>query len=340
MGALTRSAACLIAAALGCAPELLDDTSRVRSPRVIAVRAEPAEPAPGEAVTLRALVVAPDGTVGEPPLRWSFCTARRALATPGPVHPACLAEADPALQSVGSGATASGTLPTDACRLFGPEPPDDRQGGGGRPVDPDVTGGFYLPVQMVLSGAAPAVFQARIGCRPGGLSQTESAELTRRARRNENPSIASLVATMEGRAITVDEGAAVEVAPGAAVRLAVTWATCPASARCGDGVCGEEETRATCADDCTTPRGCGGAEGYARFDLATRTVVTAREVLRASWFATEGAFGAPRTGSDGGARSVNEWTAPATAGTVRGWVVLRDDRGGADWRAFSVRVGR
>jgi hypothetical protein len=328
-----------VAAALGCAPELLDDASRVRSTRVLAVRAEPAEPAPGEAVTLRALVASPDGTVGEPSLRWAFCTARRALATPGPVYPACLEESDPALVPVGTGASAGGALPTDACRLFGAEPPDDRQGAGGRPVDPDVTGGFYLPVQARLTGSAPTVFQARIGCRPGGLSQVEAAELTRRSRRNENPSVASLRAIVGGRTIAVEEGATVAVTPGATVRFVLGWAECPASARCGDGVCGEDETRAGCAEDCTTPRGCTGAEGYARFDPATRSVVTTREVLRASWFATEGSFATPRTGSEATEQSANEWTAPATAGTARGWVVLRDDRGGADWRTFRVRVG-
>lgn len=337
MGAVTRVV--LLGCALGCAPELLDDASRVRAVRVLAARAEPAEAAPGEAVTLRALVVAPDGTVSEPSLRWSVCTARRALATPGPVNPACLLESDPALATAGDGATAMATVPADACRLFGPEPPDDRQGAGGRPVDPDVTGGFFLPVQMRLAGAASAIFQARLGCRQGGLSQAEAAELTRRARPNENPAVAGLRAIVGGRTIDVAEGAEVAVARGAAARFAAAWAPCAASARCGDGVCGEGETRATCVEDCTAPRGCAGAEGYARFDLATRTVVTAREVLRVSWFSTDGSFATPRTGSDGGAdESSNEWTAPATAGTVRAWVVLRDDRGGAAWRGFSVRV--
>ena len=68
-------------------------------------------------------------------------------------------------------------------------------------------------------------------------------------------------------------------------------------------------------------------------------MVTSREALRASWFATDGAWATPRTGPDGGDESANEWLAPATPGTVRAWVVLRDDRGGADWRAFRVRVG-
>lgn len=338
MGAVSRVAALALFAATGCAPELDDDTSQVRTTRVLAVRAEPAEAAPGEAVSLRALVVSPAGTVDEPPLRWALCAARRALATPGPVGPECLADADPALTVLGSGVRSEGRVPMDACRLFGPEPPDDRQGAGGRPVDPDVTGGFYLPVQVLLPGAAPSVFQARLGCRPGGLSQAEAAELTRRARRNENPAFAGLRAIVGDRTIVVGGEAPLVVAPGAEVRLEASWATCPATATCGDGLCDEREDRAACSADCTTPRGCTGAERYARFDPATRTVVTARESLRVSWFSTGGAFAAPRTGGDDGAEG--RWVAPASGGVVRAWAVLRDERGGADWRSFTVRVER
>lgn len=57
-----------------------------------------------------------------------------------------------------------------------------------------------------------------------------------------------------------------------------------------------------------------------------------REALTASYFATDGAFDRPRSittpPSDGRDRSLRAlWTAPRTAGTVRAWVVLRDDRG-------------
>ena len=92
MGALTRRFVA-VSLTLGCAPELVDDSSQIRSLRVLAVRAEPAEPSPGETVRLRALVVAPDGTATEPSLRWSFCTARRALATRQAWAPAAAQEA-------------------------------------------------------------------------------------------------------------------------------------------------------------------------------------------------------------------------------------------------------
>jgi hypothetical protein len=32
------------------------------------------------------------------------------------------------------------------------------------------------------------------------------------------------------------------------------------------------------------------------------------------------------------------FTAPSVPGTLRAWVVLRDERGGVGWRAFSLDV--
>jgi hypothetical protein len=57
-----------------------------------------------------------------------------------------------------------------------------------------------------------------------------------------------------------------------------------------------------------------------------------REVLTASFFATDGSFDRPRAiataGSDGRDGSLSaKWTPPRHAQRVRGWVVLRDDRG-------------
>ena len=62
-------------------------------------------------------------------------------------------------------------------------------------------------------------------------------------------------------------------------------------------------------------------------------VGTAREVLTASFFATDGSFDRPRAVSTeanptGPLRA--RWTAPRTAGRVRLWIVLRDDRGASE----------
>ena len=58
-----------------CAPDLGDRDSRVTTVRILAVRAEPPEAAPGDDVTYTALVVAPDGTRASPPIGWSYCVA-------------------------------------------------------------------------------------------------------------------------------------------------------------------------------------------------------------------------------------------------------------------------
>jgi hypothetical protein len=112
------------------------------------------------------------------------------------------------------------------------------------------------------------------------------------------------------------------------------------STRCGDGVCGSDEDRATCADDCTVVAGCAGAETYVRYDDAARTFETRVEALSATWFATGGAFEVARNGvkdaeSD---RVENAWTAPDAPGTLWLWAVLRDERGGVSFDARRLVV--
>ena len=64
--------------------------------------------------------------------------------------------------------------------------------------------------------------------------------------------------------------------------------------------------------------------------------------MRVSWFATRGSFDTDHTGrvesEFAQTSSDNTWVAPAESGPVFMWVVLRDDRGGADWQTFRVDV--
>lgn len=74
------------------------------------------------------------------------------------------------------------------------------------------------------------------------------------------------------------------------------------------------------------------AESYVTFDPAAQTVVSRRESMRVSWFATAGSFEDDRTGRDEAdlaTTTENTWTAPSTPGAVHLWRVLRDARGGA-----------
>jgi len=84
------------------------------------------------------------------------------------------------------------------------------------------------------------------------------------------------------------------------------------------------------------------AETYPVYDLSALALVDHRESLRVSWFATAGSFEHDRTGrgeTEMETSSDDIWTAPKDAGMVTMWVVLRDSRGGVDWRQFTLTVG-
>ncbi len=145
-----RALPLLVLVAAACAPELERPAWRVDGPRVLAIRAEPAEAAPGSAVQLEALVVAPDEA---PAPRWALCLRQRALAESGSVAKDCLEPAAAWLRELGEGPRVGASLPADSCALFGPETPPARPGEAPlRPQDPDATGGYYVPVRAGLEG--------------------------------------------------------------------------------------------------------------------------------------------------------------------------------------------
>jgi hypothetical protein len=332
-----------------CVPELDDRSFLVAGPRVLAITSMPAEAAPPAAITYRALYVDENGPRSAD-LAWAFCVARKALTDPGTVSPDCLAPSGAGLTSVGAGPTASGLLPGDACRLFGPDPPDEVTGmPAGRPVDPDPTGGFYQPVRLLVSdpGNVYSLGATRIACGLAGGTATASSDFAARYRENENPAIASLSLVRAGgtTSITPDvPGAApgATVMRGESVTLHAAWVACPTTPVCGDGVCGIDETAMSCAADCTRPVGCTGSEHYLAFDLATMALTAAREVITVAWYATGGMFADDRSGRDQSEADTpsldNAWVAPSAAGEVRLWLVVRDDRGGVGWQNYRVRV--
>jgi len=160
-----------------CAPDLADDTTLVTAPRVLAVRAEPAEAAPGAAVTLTAL------WTGDPTApAWSFCATRRPIVEVGSIDPRCLAAE---LPSIGTGLSITAALPDDGCALFGPDQVAD-----GRPVDPDGTGGYYQPIRVLAPDAQPTAGFARIICNLAGATPEQALEYRARFVPNTNPAIA------------------------------------------------------------------------------------------------------------------------------------------------------
>jgi hypothetical protein len=335
----------LALACVGCVPDLDVDESVVDEPRVLAIQAVPAEAAPNQPVAYRALYVDRSGVRSDGDLTWYFCTAPKPLAELGPIHRSCLTGEDDALSEIGSGLESDGELPKQACALFGPNPPppiEDQP--PGRPVDPDQTGGYKLPVMLgVKAGAGQDIllYEQRIACGLAGVTPQMSIEFTQRYHRNENPTVEQLEVTRaNGTRQVVAEGELLEVSAGEELRLAARWAGCPASDQCGDGVCGPDETAVDCAADCTTPVGCTGAERYLWFDTQSRTLSVRRESMRAAWYTTAGTLAEERTGVDEeqpGRESVNRWTAPRS-GDSHLWVILRDARGGVGFRALDVRV--
>lgn len=299
---------------VACAPTLDDPGARVTSRRVLAVRFEPAEAAPGEALRVTALVADPRGGA-DPVVRWSWCDARPSLSSLAPASTRCLVDG-PWQRPAGEGTTASTTMPTAACSTFGPDPPDTAQGDDARPVDPDATGGYQVPLRVVADAATSLGF-ARVKCNLAGVTREQSVAWARRYRTNANP-VFEAIERVEGATVTaIAEGAVVAVRPGARVTLRVRWPACSGDAACG------------------------GAERYARFDPVTREIVEGREAMRVSWYTSDGDVRDVRTGRDRddlARESDNVFTAPGAAGDVTLWVVLRDERGGVAWTTLRLRV--
>lgn len=334
-------------AASGCIPTVTDDLSTVEKPRLLAVATSPAEAAPGAAVTFSALVAVAPGA-RRAPVDWALCVDRKPLTELGAVSSACLhpGESDAStVEFVGRGDEIPSAVPRDSCSLFGPNPPPPKNptDPGGRPVDPDPTGGFYQPVLAFLSGE-PALGAIRLSCGIPGLSPDQRVELGNRYRLNENPRLDSVMLG-DGTEVLVDAAAEpVAVSRGAKLTFRAEWAACPRKSVCGDGVCGEREDVTSCPDDCSAgaSNGCTGAETYAFYDASADKVVDRREGIAITWYSTGGDFSSRRVGVAEGdpdsTRVETKWTAPSTAAEHSFWAVIRDDRGGVSWTTFRLRV--
>jgi hypothetical protein len=140
------TAALLLAAGGGCAPSFAEGDT-VTEVRVLAVRSEPAEVAPGAEAQLSALVVTPGDGTGVT-LDWSLCLAPRSGAQPNPSPDAC---SDPAVDPALLAQVAAGQGPGDSYSLAVPALAD---------LDPatvslpDASGGVYLTVRLVAHHAS------------------------------------------------------------------------------------------------------------------------------------------------------------------------------------------
>jgi hypothetical protein len=364
--ALASIATVLVA---GCKPNLDDTVSVVDAPQILAVRVGPeggpAESAPMSAVEFTALYVDPSGPITPATINWAICNEREPLAELEPVSPLCLYASGSWFTSLGVGNPVNGTIPADACRQFGPDVPEPVAGQPpGRPVDPDVTGGYYQPVRALALGEGSnitVIAETRLLCGLAQASPDVVAAFAQRYHPNTNPLVASLGVMGAPSPWTPASAGAMAntVSAGQHLELAVGWADCPLVDVPNDGVCGPDETGASCAScgagvtvstadccpgpsmDCTHPLGCTGAERYVVFETSSGGLVDVREGIAVSWFATAGTFDADatgRAGTDTETTSDNGWQSPTLPGPVTLWVVLRDDRGGVGWQTFALDV--
>lgn len=161
---MKRSIFLPILIALGCNPRLERPSSRIAEPRVLAVVLEPPEASAGQVVVARVLAVDQTGRLSSDTAAWSVCSARPDIADYNSVAESCARASGDQLEVIGSGASVDVRMPSTACALFGSEPPP-AQGGTAplRPVDPDETGGYFLPIRVDVAGVL-AFGGARLSC--------------------------------------------------------------------------------------------------------------------------------------------------------------------------------
>lgn len=347
------SSTLILSGVIGCIPEFDDDVSRIESSRILAMRSEPAEPAPGDVVQLTALVASLEDDSVEN-LTWKFCALRKPATETGPVAQDCVREfSNPestALRNIGEGAPIEASIDSDVCRSFGPLSPPQVQGqaDSGRPADPDQTGGYFQPVfasqaESNETTTAPVFGAIRLLCGGAGIPQSELIKFNQGYRPNVNPNIAQIfmgVGDNEDEVLLDTADGATAVPPDTQLHFRVSWEACPEESTCGDGLCTVNENSTNCADDCRSDaQGCSGAEQYLWADPAQGKVVQAVESVAVAWFATDGTFADSETDNvESATESSNVYTTPTAAGDVRLWLVVRDSRGGTNWSQLQLSV--
>jgi hypothetical protein len=250
--------------ALACEPTLDDTVSIVTSRSVLAIQANPPEAKEGTPVTYTALVADGHGPVASASIQWDYCNSRNPLTNLEPVNTPCVQAGSSQLALIGHGEQVKGptaAIPDFACANFGPNPPQlqdsGTDGSAPRPVDPDITGGYYQPVSVFLprEGGAPEVtiYPMRVNCGFSGAAQSVTVILNTQYHLNVNPQVESVTVVQDdagGPALVPDTtGKTNSVSAGQKLTFRVKWPDCPTTDRCGDGVCGANESAVTEAVD-------------------------------------------------------------------------------------------
>ncbi len=340
-----RLAFALLVAATGCVPDFDTDLTKLTEPRLLAIASTPAEAPSLEEVTLTALVAVPEGATA-PRLDWTMCLTRKPLTELGPVAPACLEPDDGSgkVLALGSGQTVQATIDKDVCKLFGPLRPSPQGGeGAGRPVDPDITGGFYQPFAAHW-GQTQSLGAVRIDCDLADVNRDDALDYRRRYRRNQSPRIASVTRRDGTEQELAADDQPLSIRAGSKLALRASWDACSTESTCGDGLCTAFEDQTTCAEDCTgQPRGCSGSEPYVWYNHETERIEPRREGITVAWYASRGRFRDEQTGieeeqAEGASSTDNVYEVGSEPGPATIWLVIRDTRGGQSWeiRHFEV----
>jgi hypothetical protein len=299
------SATCTISVLIpilaACEPALDQRLDVIASPRILAITSSPAEVVAGAAASYTILAASPSGPLTTAP-SWDLCTAPKPPTDDDSVSTGCI-DTQSALVALGTGPTATATIPANACMQFGPDVPP----GGFRPRDPDSTGGYYQPVRASADDidAGLAFGFTRITCNLPGVTAELLSEYLTEYVANQNPTLEPLALAQGDAPI-----APAAVPASSAITLTAAW---PAQA----------------------------VESYLYYDPVSQTLITRREAMRVSWFTTAGAIAvdASAVGEGDDALTVSTtWTTPSTPGAVWLWLVLRDSRGGMATQTVAVTV--
>lgn len=183
----------VLAAACGTS---FEKASLVQGLRVLAIKAEPAEVAPGQSTTLTALAV---DTAGRPlTLTWRACNEAPQLGL-GAINPGCFdRDTAPYLLPLGSGSPLSAVIPAIDPQTFAPA---------------DASGGIYLPLRLDAQAGADK------------LSAAYRLRLARGGTPNQNPQLADAqIVSASGVPTSLVENAPPDVHPGQNVTLRAIFA--------------------------------------------------------------------------------------------------------------------
>ena len=302
---------CLLVA-VGCKPAVGRAPSLIVGPEILAVRGDPAEVSPGTSVSYQFLMASTVGTVTDAQGTWDVCTQPKPPSESNSVASACVNAAP----GTDVGAMFNAPVPTDACSLFGPNAPAAKAGQPPfRPRDPDITGGYYVPVRLLvddgLGGAPLMAFEfERVFCGLGGAPLTAIQDYNTRYQKNTNP-------TLQGLAIVAPDQTRTDILAGPVTVTGGSVVTLVASA---------------------SP---DSAETFPVYDSVAQALNDQVETLSVSWFAIDGKFKDDRVDADSGSLEANNtWTAPQVTASedIPLWVVMRDTRGGVAFAATTLTV--